>query len=360
VAQARARLRGGDGRRQHAPARAAHQEPTHLVPRVVAIIGCARSGSTLLEGKLQQAADVTALGEVAHLWSRGFLRDELCGCGVNFSRCEFWTEVIAKGFGKVHAADARRFDAAFRAAVGGVVHLETRRRRPAGDPLFREIARELYLAAHQVGGGKTLLDSSKPARFAASLEASGAACVLPLHLFRSSAPNVQSLRTSKPRPQSQDGSYAMMPSSKTLAHAIAHWIFRNAQASDFMRRHDGRSLTIHFDDFRRNVQPQLQAIMARLELPARRSGARPTWHSVSGNPVRFERDGLDVRVEERATACLNAIERAIVALTTTRQQMRLEACALAHVLHPTQSSSTGDPAPGAATFARGSDPQGAT
>lgn len=324
MAQARASLGKGELRRQ--PAKGTDQ-PADVAPQVVAIIGCARSGSTVLEGKLQQAADVTGLGEVAHLWNRGFLRDELCGCGANFSRCEFWTEVIARAFGKVHAADARRFDVAFRAAVGGVVHLETPVWRPACDPLFADVARQLYLSAHRIGGGKILLDSSKPAHFAASLSASGVARVRPIHLFRSSGPNVQSLRTSKPRPQSQDLAYARMPRSKTLAHAIAHWIFRNAQASNFLRQQDGRALTIHFDSFCHEAEAQLQAIMTQLELPDRRGGDRDRWHSVSGNPVRFEPNGLDIE-PERSMVVLSSLERAIVALTTARQQRRLEERAL--------------------------------
>ncbi|RAK51458.1 sulfotransferase [Phenylobacterium deserti] len=296
------------------------------MPDIVAIIGCARSGSTLLEGKLQQAADVTALGEVAHLWSRGFLRDELCGCGAAFSRCEFWMEVLARAFGKLHASDARRFDAAFRTAVGGVVHVEARVWRPhAVDPLFADLARALYRAAHQVGGGKTLLDSSKPAHFAASIAATGGARVRPLHLFRSPAPNIQSLRTAKPRPQARDAAHAMMPRSRTLAHAIAHWVFRNAQASNFLDQHKGRSLTIHFDAFRRDASAELPAIMARLGLPARRAGDSPTWHSVSGNPLRFQPNGLDVRAQDRTSDGLNAVERALVRVLTGRQQMRLEA-----------------------------------
>ncbi|WP_395670273.1 hypothetical protein [Phenylobacterium sp.] len=306
----------------------AEEKRTNLAPDIVAIIGCARSGSTVLEGKVQQAANVTGLGEVAHLWSRGFLRNELCGCGVNFSRCEFWTEVLARAFGKVQVADARRFDAAFRSAVGGVVHLETPSWRPLHvDPLFGAIARDLYRAAHQIGGERPLVDSSKPAHFAASLKASSVGHVLPLHVFRSPGRNVQSLRTSKPRPQAQEIAYAMMPSSRTLAHAIAHWIFRNAQASNFIRHHDGCSATIFFDGFCQDVDAQLQAIMERLALPARQAGRAETWHSVSGNPVRFQPNGLEIRGSDDVVP-LTAFGSAVVRFTTARQQMLLEARSL--------------------------------
>ena len=66
---------------------------------VLFIGGSGRSGTTLLERLLGQVPGVTAAGELVHLWQRGVLDDELCGCGQAFSACPFWTEVGKRGYG---------------------------------------------------------------------------------------------------------------------------------------------------------------------------------------------------------------------------------------------------------------------
>ncbi|MFD0886208.1 sulfotransferase, partial [Streptosporangium algeriense] len=67
--------------------------------RVVFLGGLGRSGTTLLERLLGEVPGVTPLGEVAHLWTRGVLANEDCGCGKPFGACPFWREVGTRAFG---------------------------------------------------------------------------------------------------------------------------------------------------------------------------------------------------------------------------------------------------------------------
>ena len=68
-------------------------------PRVLFLSGLGRSGTTILERVLGELPGVCSAGELVHLWQRGVLDDELCGCGEPFSRCGFWTEVGRRAFG---------------------------------------------------------------------------------------------------------------------------------------------------------------------------------------------------------------------------------------------------------------------
>src|SRR5438270_4691352 len=60
--------------------------------------GTGRSGSTLLARVLDRADGVFAAGELRYVWQRGVLEDRLCGCGEQFSRCPFWSEVMDRAF----------------------------------------------------------------------------------------------------------------------------------------------------------------------------------------------------------------------------------------------------------------------
>src|SRR6185312_10881028 len=79
-------------------------------PRVLYIGALGRSGTTVLERVVGQLPDACSVGELVHLWRRGILDDERCGCGERFSACEFWTEVGTRAFGGWTAELAERME----------------------------------------------------------------------------------------------------------------------------------------------------------------------------------------------------------------------------------------------------------
>jgi len=62
--------------------------------KVIYIAGFGRSGSTLLGNILGSLHGFIHVGELRYLWDRGFLEDWDCGCGKSFSQCSFWQKVI--------------------------------------------------------------------------------------------------------------------------------------------------------------------------------------------------------------------------------------------------------------------------
>src|SRR5262249_20570855 len=133
---------------------------------VVFLAGMGRSGTTLLERALAELDGSTALGEVLHLWVRGIVDDDLCGCGERFSGCLFWQAVGERAFGSWGEGDLDRVGALRpsldrlrpRPPIG-------RRRPPRASERdlaeYGEFYARLYRAAAEVSGARVLVDSSK-------------------------------------------------------------------------------------------------------------------------------------------------------------------------------------------------------
>ena len=85
-------------------------------PRILYLGGLGRSGSTLIERLLSELPGVCAAGEVVHMWQRGVVEGELCGCGEPFGECPFWQLVGKSAFGGWDRVDVDRV-AALQGAV---------------------------------------------------------------------------------------------------------------------------------------------------------------------------------------------------------------------------------------------------
>ncbi|MEO8630671.1 MAG: sulfotransferase [Betaproteobacteria bacterium] len=296
--------------------------------RIVSIIGCGRSGSTLLEGVLHERLDLTALGEVTFIWEKGWIKDELCGCGVVFRECEFWSAVLRDAFGTITERDARRFDAEFRAARGHLRNLTLAQGRfPEPSAVFIDVARALYASAAKIGGDRPLIDSSKSSAFAAALRHTGIGRQSALHMFRSATGNVHSLRTEKVRPHAATADYARLQSSKTLFHAIARWKLLNEQAQQFSQKVDPGTVTISYESFCATPEQHLEAITAASDFEPRRGSPPDSWHSVSGNPMRFDSTAMPICVDDRWKQEMGLFARMITRALTAGQEARLDVAA---------------------------------
>ena len=69
--------------------------------RIIYIVSCQRSGSTLLDLMLSQHSKIQGVGEVAKLFR--YARDnKLCTCGKTILACEFWSQVTERFKEKVN------------------------------------------------------------------------------------------------------------------------------------------------------------------------------------------------------------------------------------------------------------------
>ena len=133
---------------------------------VLYVGGLGRSGSTLLNDMLGQHGSLVSGGEIVHIWQRGLVEDNLCGCGEKFQSCEFWSEVGERAFGGWDQLDI--------AQVMKVKHQVDRNRfvphllapflfRSIAEPLeeYGTIVVSLLRAIRDVAGVPVVVDSSK-------------------------------------------------------------------------------------------------------------------------------------------------------------------------------------------------------
>ena len=139
--------------------------------RIIYLAGLGRSGSTLLERLLGELPGVCAVGEVVHLWQRGIVDDERCGCGEKFSECDFWPRVGQAAFGGWRSVDLARF-AQLRRSVDRTRFIPALARAGMNDGRSADLAEYTAFYAHayrsiaRVSGRATVVDSSKHASLA--------------------------------------------------------------------------------------------------------------------------------------------------------------------------------------------------
>lgn len=286
--------------------------------RVIYVGGLGRSGTTLLERLLGELPGVAPLGEVVHLWARGVGRDEPCGCGVPFGRCEFWRRVGASAFGGWSPELARRVIVlrrrvdrtrripflARRVRAPRPPARRTTRWRDPGGPEPGELAeyvaayRRLYRAAGEVTGAKVIVDSSKHASLVFCLAGAGDDLAV-VHMVRDARAVAHSWSRWVPRPE--DGT--PMARWRPAATAV-HWLAQNLAFHLLARR--GVPVTrVRYEDLVDAPRQTLAHLARRLRLPAGEPGflgdgavTLGVGHTVSGNPMRFAVGALPLRRDD--------------------------------------------------------------
>lgn len=262
--------------------------------QVLYIAGFGRSGSTLLESLLRTHFQAFGVGEVFFIWDRGFIKNELCGCGKTFHECGFWPEVIRDAFGTVHPKDAQEFQRVFQSWQGQRPHLLGMQGQIAKNLYdFKAIAKPLYASIHRVSKQSTVIDSSKYPLYYMGLNQSVDSQTNMIHLFRdpravafSWQRKKQRLATHKPI-EKPDYMYR----AATYFGSVRLWHWFNAQAQKSQRIHNGRYALCSYDRLCNNTDDTLLALKTCFDLhpksKAIHTGNTHAWHTLSGNPARM-------------------------------------------------------------------------
>ncbi|MEU7989305.1 sulfotransferase [Streptosporangium canum] len=297
--------------------------------RVVFVGGLGRSGTTLLERLLGEVPGVVPLGEVVHLWARGVLADEACGCREPFGSCPFWRKVGERAFGGWSEGLAHR--------VLALRHRVDRTRRipvlaqfltegrpgdggwpSSGMAELSEYAaahRRLYDAAGEVAGCPIVIDSSKHASLAFCLAAAGVD-VHVVHVVRDPRAVAHSWHRRVARPEDGRPMTRWSPARTSL-----HWLAQNLSLELLARR--GVSVTrIRYEDLLGAPADTLRRLVARIGLRPRLDfladgGAELSMaHTASGNPMRFTVGRIGLTPDEGwRTAASGRHQRLVAALT---------------------------------------------
>ncbi|MGV9774687.1 sulfotransferase [Streptosporangium sp. NPDC003464] len=325
--------------------------------RVVFVGGLGRSGTTLLERLLGEVPGIAPLGEVVHLWARGVLADEACGCREPFGSCPFWREVGERAFGGWSEALAHRV-LALRHRVDRTRRIPTLAQllteewpgvpgRPstglgepggAGRPFpglaelgghtggwpspglaelgeYAAAHRRLYDAAGEVAGCPIVIDSSKHASLAFCLAATGVD-VHVVHVVRDPRAVAHSWHRRVARPEDGHPMTRWSPARTSL-----HWLAQNLSLELLGRR--GVSVTrVRYEDLLGAPVDTLRRVVARIGLRPRLDfladgeAELSVAHTASGNPMRFTVGRIGLTPDDGwRTAASARHQRLVTALT---------------------------------------------
>ncbi len=159
-------------------------------PTVLYIAGSGRSGSTLLERLLGTLPGFVNVGELVDMFRRVVKYDERCGCGENFSGCDFWAEVGERAFGG-WSQDLATEAVALQRQVARQRHLGHLMAPSVAPKSFQkararyaDIYARIYAAVLEVSGAEVVVDASKGASHALAISEGSRVDMRMVHLVR--------------------------------------------------------------------------------------------------------------------------------------------------------------------------------
>ena len=293
---------------------------------VVYLGGFGRSGSTLVERMLGAAPGWVNVGELVDLARSVAPADELCGCGVAFSRCPRWVEVGEVAFGGWTDDVLDRLAGLHRAAarqrhLPGLLRSSHRPSAALSD--LQAAYAAIYRAVAQVSGARVVVDSSKgPALGQALADAPGVDLRM-LNVVRDPRAVAWSWNRYVERPHAVAGGEQMwrIPARR----AAAQWSALQVEMELVAGVGGVRSARLRYEDFVAHPVQALVTAAAALgvlltpaDLPEVDRGRVELGcsHGLSGNPARFRSGSLELRRDDAWIAEMPATDRAVVTALT--------------------------------------------
>lgn len=289
---------------------------------MIVAVGCPpRSGATVLGLMLARCRGAAFVGEARWLWRRWASASHLCGCGLTFAGCPFWTAVVGRAFGGWAGADPAE-----------AIRLEERilrwRRIPAlagwsrppelAQALDRYAAllRPLYGAILETAGAAAVVDTTGDPLYGLALAHAFPADLRHVHLVRDSRGVVYSRSTVVARADRVDGPSTLLQGS---ARAVAlDWSAHHLGLELLSQRVP--SVRVRYETLAGEPARALGPVLALCGLEASADLAEelaahrldlPVHHSAAGNPMQFRQGSIEVRVDERWREHLSRGDRAV-------------------------------------------------
>jgi UDP-N-acetylglucosamine transferase subunit ALG13 len=296
-------------------------------PTVLYLGGLGRSGSTLLDRMLGQYPGFCSVGEAVHLWERGLLGNEKCGCGMTFETCEFWREVGRKAFGGWDAVDPQSvIDLKYSVDRQRYLPLLMAPRPPADFARriteYGDMLRALYTAVQEVSGAEVIVDSSKHTSYAYLLRRVPGLSLRTVHVVRDSRGVAYSWSKTVRRPETTE-SEEFMPVYSPLRSSV-QWDLDNTGFALLERLGVPRTV-MRYEDLLANPPGEVARVAAFAkgvpsvqapEFVTATSAELGVNHTVAGNPMRFVTGRLELRPDQAWRSKLSARDRRIVSALT--------------------------------------------
>jgi hypothetical protein len=269
--------------------------------KILYITGWDRSGSTLLDNMLGQVDHFAPTGELRYVWDFGLQQNRLCSCGSAFRDCAFWTAVFREAFGGFTGVDSGEMIRLREEYDRARVVLLRRGTQSSQVETYRSALLKIYQAISSVSEASVVVDSSKTPSQAYMLQASPGIELHLVHLIRDPRAVAYSWQRKKLMGDLK-GEY--MAQFGPIVSSL-RWNAMNVATELLRRAHTGSYLRVRYEDLVTAPRATLALILAMLgrsepELPFVHDGAvslRPV-HGISGNPSRFQRGLVKLRVDD--------------------------------------------------------------
>lgn len=297
------------------------------------IAGYGRSGSTILEQVLAKDPACLALGEVRHLWQRGYMLNTLCACGSPFQECPFWKQLDQAAFNGLGPEQAR-----------GLFEVRRRLLRPlrvlaalalgrlAPSALRRDLlcyrthVLAVYEAAAAASGVSVLIDSSKDPLHGLVLARLPGVSLHVVHLVRDARGVALSLL--RPKVRHEVTWKQQLETVRNPTRTAAVWSYRNLLAS-CLRFPAASYRVVRYEDFVSDPDRVVRAVRADVGLPEPPASLveegrvrLPVTHSVSGNTIRFEGRSVALRLDDEWRSALSRRDRLRVTMLASPLLLR--------------------------------------
>lgn len=281
---------------------------------IVYISGSGRSGSTLLERLIHSSKGVSALGEFHCLW-RLDEADITCSCATPFKTDSFWQSILknadidATALAELRALENRVCRTAFIASHQ--FNIESLRNSPEVQR-FLAIQFRIFEAVADASGSAILVDSSK-----AGPRAWLMAChpmVRIIHLYRDPADVILSWRSTKFDPgMGQEMKRMSVAAAATDWWKVEYLAKRLGQATPVSR--------IDYGGLCSSPESTLERVFANLSLTTEPVPAwidansvlsKDNYHSLNGNPDRFDKGPIHISKREADWSKVGAAEQFMI------------------------------------------------
>lgn len=286
---------------------------------LIYIAGMPRSGSTLLDRVLGATPDVHATGELVHLWQRGLIDNETCGCGVPFSECPFWSAVGETAFGGWATLDPAVVSRLHRSVERDrylplLIAPQLRRAYQKRLTEYATIVGRVYAGIAATAGVNVLVDSSKHVSTALLLRHVPGIDLRVVHLVRDPRGVAYSWTKHVRQPERDDGAHMAQWSP---AHTAMRYTAYNL-ILEVLARSATPTVRIRYEDFISHPRAQVQRVLelAAVDEPPAVVDATTVKldanHNVGGNPMRFKTGEIPLRRDDAWRTELDARQRRVV------------------------------------------------
>ena len=292
--------------------------------KVLNISGCPRSGSTIIGNILGQIDGFFDAGELRHIWEMSLLHNRLCGCGNPLTECNFWKKIFEHGFEGFDQINAKEINNLIKKTTRSKDAISTfvpllKNKHSKTIAKYTDKILKLFKGIQEATGCKVIIDTSKSALYGYVISQIPDIDLYILHIIRDSRAVSYSSQKEKIQPDKEKIIY--MGKSNSFKSSFS-WNIRNILTELYFSDSE-KYLKLKYEDFVKKPQEVITAITKlvneeNVKLPFVDSNTvtLDTNHSVWGNPGRFKKGEVKIKLDNEWESKLSKKDKLISTIFT--------------------------------------------